>query len=182
MIKKKTLHFLITISSIIVSTALLMLPSPAAEYVAWFCPALFLTVFCGICCGFFPALLTGLLPHFLAYLVRNFSLPGADYTLYVTIGVLAVSGMMAAAVYAALHSSIGASVSAVLAGRLVLGSANLILYHVLGNTYTIRQFVSDGFVSVWAGLAAVAVLIPLIILIFRRRGIMKLLRDEKPTL
>ncbi|MBR6321598.1 MAG: hypothetical protein IKR59_01900 [Lachnospiraceae bacterium] len=182
MIKKKTLHFLITVSSIIVSTALLMLPSPAAEYVAWFCPGLFLAVLCGICCGFFPALLVGLLPPFAAYLVRNFSLPGAEFALYVPMGVLAVSGIMAAIVYGTLHSSIGASVSAVLAGRLVLGIANLILYHVLGDTYTIRRFVTDGFVSVWAGLLAVVILIPIIILIFRRRGVMKLLRDEKPTL
>ena len=182
MIKKPVLHFLITFASIIVSTALLLLPKPAAVYVSWCCPALFFAVLVGICCGFFPALLTGAFPPFLAFLVQKFALPSGDLLFYVPMAVYAVSGMTAACVYSALRTSIGAAVSAILAGRFVLGTANLVLYHLDGKTYTLRMFVTDGFLSVFSGLMLVLIMIPVLILLFRRRGIMKLLRNEKEIL
>ncbi len=178
MIKRPVLHFVITLASIIVSTALLLLPEPPAVYVAWLCPVLFFSVLTGICCGFFPALLTGILPPFFAYLVQKFALPGADPSFYVPMAVYAVSGITAAIVYRMLNSSIGASVSAVLAGRFVLGTANLVIYFLRGRTYTFRMFLYDGFLSVFSGLMLV-LLIPILILLFRRRGIMKLLRGER---
>ena len=182
MIKKPVLYFLITLASVIVSTALLLLPEPAAGYIAWFCPVLFFAVLSGICCGFFPALLVGALPPFLAYFVQKFALPGSDLLFYVPMAVYAVSGMTAAFVYAALHTSIGASVSAILAGRLVLGTANLIIYHLNGRTYTLMMFVRDAFLKEFSGLMLVLIIIPLLIQLFRRWGIMKLLRSEKPLL
>lgn len=179
MIKKRTLHLLITISSVIVSTALLLLPEPAAAYVSWLSPGLFFTVLTGIVCGFFPAVLVGALPPLLAFLVTNFSLPGKDWLFYVPMAVLAVSGLVSAGVYTALKTSFGASVSGILAGRFVLGVLNLVIYHLLGRTYTIGMFLRDGFVSVWAGLLLTAVFVPLLVVLFRRYGIMKLLRNEK---
>ncbi len=182
MVKKRTLHFLITISSIIVTTALGLLPEPAARYVVWFCPGLFLSILSGILCGFFPALLVGALPPVLTFLVRYFSLEGFDYTIYVPMAVFAVSGVVSAAVYAVLGTSIGASVSGVLSGRLVLGVMNLVIYHLIGRTYTVRMFAEEGFIAVWAGLLLAILLIPLLIRMFRRYGIMKLLKNEKPAL
>ena len=179
MIKKPVLHFVITMASIILSTALLLLPEPLAAYVAWFCPVLFFSVLTGICCGAVPAFLTGALPPFLAFLVQKFALPGPDFSFYVPMAVCAVSGVMAAVIFRTLNTSIGAVVSAVLSGRFVLGTANLVIWYLRGETYTLRMFFNDGFLSVFAGLLLVLVLIPVLILLFRRRGIMKLLRPGK---
>ncbi len=179
MIKKPVLHFLITLASIVVSTALLLLPEPPAVYVSWLCPVLFFSVITGICCGVVPALLTGLLPPFLSYLVQKFALPGADLSFYVPMAVYAVSGITAAVIFRTLNTSIGASVAAVLSGRFVLGTANLVLYYLRGETYTLRMFLYDGVFSVFSGLLLVLVLIPVLVLWFRRRGIMKLLRPGK---
>ena len=179
MIKKRTLKFLITLASVIVLTALLILPAPAERYVALLCPGLFLSILTGITCGVFPAILTGMLPPVLAAVLRDFGLSGISWQILCDSAVNTLSGVMAAIVYYRLKTSVGAVISGILLGRIVFGVLFLVFRHLEGATYTLRQFAEDAFRNVWAGLLLSAVLIPVLIRVFRRYGLMKLLREEK---
>ena len=61
-----------------------------------------------------------------------------------------------------------ALIGAMLAGRVVMGLANLILYGIKGNAYTMSAFVSGAFVTALPGIIIQLILIPAVIYWLRR--------------
>lgn len=64
-------------------------------------------------------------------------------------------------------------VSAMIAGRIVWGVVKAILLGVKGNTFTLKMFIIDGFVEAIPGIILQLILIPLVMTVLNKAGLIK---------
>ncbi|MBQ9106578.1 MAG: ECF transporter S component [Clostridia bacterium] len=67
-------------------------------------------------------------------------------------------------------------VTAMLAGRAVWGVAQVVLLGIKGNRFTLAAFIAGGFTNALPGIILQLILIPAVMLLLRRTGLMKLHR------
>ncbi len=177
MVKTASLHIVLTIMFILLGLAMPLLPAEYAAYAALFCPALFGTLLCSVLCGTVFGMITGAAVPVLSWLLYEESgfLPN---TLAMTLALIA-AGLTAGVIYRQLTTAIGAAVSGILAFGIVLAMTKVILYFRAGNYYTTDMFISEAVLAIWPGLVTGAIGIPLLTALFRKIGIMRVLRHEK---
>lgn len=177
MVKTAPLHIVLTIMFISLGLAMPLLPAEYAAYAAMLCPALFSTLLCSVLCGTLCAMITGAAVPVLTWLLYEETgfLPNA---LAMTLA-LTAAGLAAGIFYRQLTTSIGAALSGILAFGIVLTVTKVILYFRAGNYYTADDFLAEVVIGIWPGLLACVLGIPLLTALFRKLGIMRVLRHEK---
>ena len=152
-------------------------PEAYASYAALFYPALFLTLLAAILCGWLHAFLIGaLVPLLIMVLFRESELIPDVVTESI---VLSLSGLTAAICYNIFKSALGSVLAGLLLGRIAMAVTNMILYYYMGLSYTIGEFFDDAVLSVWPCLIACVVGIPILVALFRKLGVMTVLRHER---
>ncbi len=118
---------------------------------------------CGMICGWQYGLTVGGVTPILRSLI--FSQPILYPTAVAMAFELATYGIVAALLYRAFKKNLplslyGSLIGAMLAGRIVLGIANTILFAINGNTYTFALFLAGAFTNALPGIAVQLILIP----------------------
>lgn len=126
---------------------------------------------CGFICGAKYGLLSGLVTPFVAHLFNG--MPPLYPTAISMACELAAYGFVSGMVYRAINAKLPtlhqlvrvliALVVAMLAGRVVMAVANVVLLSVKGNSYTFSAFISGAFVTALPGIIVQLIVIPLIV-------------------
>jgi biotin transporter BioY len=64
-------------------------------------------------------------------------------------------------------------IGAMIAGRVVMGIANVILLGIAGNSYSFSGFIAGAFVTAWPGIVTQLILLPIILLGLKKTDVMK---------
>ncbi|NLC44059.1 MAG: ECF transporter S component [Clostridiales bacterium] len=87
---------------------------------------------------------------------------------------LATYGFVAGFLYKNLKLNVFISlIGAMIAGRVVMGIANVILLGISGNSYSFSAFIAGAFVTAWIGIVIQLILIPIILLGLQRTDVLK---------
>lgn len=87
---------------------------------------------------------------------------------------LAAYGFFAGLLYKKFKQNIIISlIGAMLAGRVIMGIANVILLGIKGSAYSFSAFIAGAFVNAWPGIIIQLVLIPIIMLGLQKTDVMK---------
>ena len=87
---------------------------------------------------------------------------------------LAAYGFFAGLLYKKFKLNVFISlIGAMLAGRVVMAIANVILLGIAGNSYSLSAFVAGAFVTAWPGIVIQLILIPIILLGLEKTDVMK---------
>ncbi len=87
---------------------------------------------------------------------------------------LATYGFVAGLLYKNFKLNVFISlIGAMLAGRVVMGIANVILLGFAGNSYSFSGFIAGAFVTAWPGIVIQLILIPIILLGLEKTDVMK---------
>ena len=156
-----------------------IIPGDAGKTVQMFALPLAAAVLTGILAGSIHGLLVGLLAPLVIFLIRG----DTDFLRDTLPAILSLgtSGFFAGLIYGRTGTSIGAAVGGVLSGRIALALAKILILYFLGEPYTVFAYLEEAFTGVWPGLAISLVLIPVIIFMLRKIGVMAILREEKNT-
>ena len=130
----------------------------------------------GFLCGPWWALAVGLI----APPMRHFIFHFPPYPTFVAMAFeLAVYGLVCGLMYRALPKKTPyiyvSLIVAMVAGRIVSGLANVVLYAVgaKGGTYTLSAFLAAHFITAWPAIALHIVLIPVLVIALRRAGVIR---------
>ena len=63
--------------------------------------------------------------------------------------------------------------------RIALAIVKILVLYFLGEPYTVFAYLEEAFTGVWPGLVICLVLIPVIIFMLRKIGVMAILREEQ---
>ena len=177
MIKEATLHILTAIILFLLGLALRLLPVIAGDDVLRFLPVLFVSLLAAVLTNeFFSGLLALLIPV-ISWLIGGARGFPEDY---VKEALSALAGGLACGVfYRAFRVTILAFFSGVLLSRFAYGLIAFVLSIVLSKSFTLSDFLREAFLNEWPGLVLCLVVLPLLILLLRKMGIMFMLRDER---
>lgn len=167
--KTGMLRFITAIIILTLLAALALVPAPAYELVSAFLPVLTVTVFASMLLGWFYGLLLGVLAPLLLSLILNGQILFPDTA--VETAVIAASALTAGLVYRALKTSVGACISALIAGRAVLSVLRILVSYFGGVSYTSNDFFAEGVMDVLPGLLLLLVLPPLLMAIANKTGL-----------
>ncbi len=130
---------------------------------------------CGFVCGWQWGLAVG----FVAPILRSmiFGMPPMMPTAVAMAFEMAAYGAACGLLYARLPKSNGSIyvslIGAMLIGRLVWGLVSLILYGIMGNTFTMQAFLAGAFLNAVPAIILHIALIPVIIIALRNAKVMK---------
>lgn len=130
-------------------------------------------------CGFICGAPYGLAVGFIVPLLRSvlFGMPMLFPTAVSMAFELCVYGCVTGLLYRRLPKKNSmiyiALVAAMIAGRVVAGVANVILYGVQGEGYSIQMFMTGMFVSAIPGIILQLVLIPIVVMLLRRAKVLE---------
>jgi thiamine transporter ThiT len=132
-------------------------------------------------CGFMAGWPWGAAVGFIAPLLRSvlFGMPAMFPNAVAMAFELAVYGLVCGLLYRALPKKTPyiyvSLIVAMIAGRIVSGLANVVLYAVgaKGGTYTLSAFLAAHFITAWPAIALHIVLIPILVLALQRAHIIK---------
>lgn len=175
--KRGLIHLIATVFMLLVSMILLIIPGEVGTYIQMFLPVLFFSVLAGVSMNAVSGVLIGFLAPAILYLVLHKTSFRAD-VIYQMIS-YAGAAFIAAIIYRIFKSSIGAAILAVLGSRILLLISRLIGHYVLTTSYTLFDYFEEAVKSCYPGLLLTLIIIPLLILLFRKRGLMKILRNEE---
>lgn len=138
-------------------------------------------ILCGLICGPMQGLMVGLLTPLLRSLL--FSMPPFYPTALAMSAELAAYGWTAGFLYHhsrwsclwALYKSL---LAAMLAGRMVYGLSMLVLLGLNGSAYTMEAFITGAFLSGLPGIVLQLVLIPAVMLLLHKTGMVPLRKVE----
>ncbi len=136
---------------------------------------------CGMICGWPYGLTVGAITPLLRSLL--FTKP-ALYPMAISMSFeLAAYGLVVALLYRLFHKNIplslyGSLLGAMLAGRIVLGIANTVLYGMGGRPYSFSAFVAGAFVEALPGIAVQLILIPMIMLSLQHAGLVPFQKND----
>lgn len=177
MVKTAPLHIVLTIMFLLLGLAMPLLPAGSYVWVSMLCPVLFGTLLCSILCGIPYAMIAGAAVPLLSGLLYGEAgtwIDALPMTLALTAG-----GLVSGIIYRQLTTSVGAGITGVLTFGIVLAATKVILCFRAGDYYTLDMFMNEAVTGIWPGLAACIVGIPVLTSIFRKAGIMRVLRHEK---
>ena len=179
MIRKYVLKLILSLMFLALAVLSGIIPGPAGKTVGMFALPLVLAILAGILSGTLEGLSVGILAPLLIFLIRG----DVDFLREALPAIISLgtSGFFAGLVYARCMSAVGASVAAVLSGRITLAVSKLLIYYALGEPYTVLMYVREAFTGVWPGLLIALVLIPVIIFMLRKIGVMAILREERES-
>lgn len=130
---------------------------------------------CGYVCGWQWGLAVG----FVAPVLRSmiFGMPPMMPTAVAMSFELAAYGAMTGWLYARLpknHVSVYVSlIGAMLFGRIVWGLVSVVLYGVMGNTFTVQAFLTGAFINAVPAIILHIAIVPLIVIALRRAKVLK---------
>lgn len=177
MTKELPLRIITAVMLFALTVVIPLVPAPYQAFVLLFSPALFLVMLSAILCGWFEAFLIGGAAPFAVWALYKAQALVPD-TLCAAL-MLSVSAVVTAVFYNVFKSSICACIGGILAGRIAFGISSVILNYELGNYYTIGDFFREAFTDVWPGLLCCMFGIPALIALFRKIGVMTVLRHER---
>ncbi len=183
MVKETTLHITIAFMCLLLAVAARILPGmgliPGLEpgmLERWLL-TLFFTVFTAVLSGGGYAVAVGLLAPLAAFFLlqegtfRDAALP--------EMAANALAGLTASIMYRTLKTAFGAALTGLLANRLGYTLTRLLNAASEGRSYTLEDVFREEIRAVWPGFLLVAVGLPALILIFRKIGVMRILRGER---
>ena len=173
MIKESTLHFVLALIAFLLSVILLLLPRNILPYVEMFCPVLFFAILTGMLTSPVYGAFVGALAPLAAFALRGTPVFLPD--VLANMISCAAAGVMAGICYQLFMFPFGAAVAALLLSRIVLGVTKVILCLILKMSYKFTDYLDEAMVSVWPGILACIVLIPLLLAALKKRGAMKAL-------
>lgn len=179
MVRKLLLSLILAVMFFALAVLSGIIPGEAGKTVAMFCLPLAASVLTGILAGSIHGLLVGLLAPLVIFLIRGDS----DFLRDALPAILSLgaSGFFAGLIYGRTGTSIGASLGGVLSGRIALALSKILILYALGEPYTVFEYLEEAVTGVWPGLAICLVLIPVIVFMLRKIGVMTILREEKDT-
>ena len=177
MIRKLVLKLILSLMFLALAVLSGIVPGSAGKTVEMFALPLAAAILAGILAGTPEGLSVGILAPLLIFLIRGDS----DFLRDALPAVISLgtSGFFAGLIYGRCKSAVGASLSAVLSGRITLAVSKMLIYYALGEPYTVLSYVREAFTGVWPGLLISLVLIPVIIFMLRKIGVMTILREEQ---
>ena len=168
--KSSTLHLVLaamfTALGVLLPMALHSVPNAGMVFLPMHIPVLL--------CGFIIGWKYGALVGFIVPLISA-SITGMPPIWPVGVSMaleLAAYGFFAGILYEKFNGYISL-IGAMLAGRIVMGIANVILLGIAGNTYTFSGFISGAFVTAFPGIIIQLILIPLILIALEKTDVMK---------
>lgn len=179
MIRKYVLGIILSIMFFALAVLSGIIPGEAGKTVAMFAIPLVSSILTGILAGSIQGLLVGLVSPLLVFLIRG----DTDFLRDALPAILSLgtSGFAAGMIYGRTGTSIGASIGAVLSGRIALALSKILILYLLGEPYTVFSYLEEAFTGVWPGLVISLVFIPLVIFMLRRIGVMAILREERSS-
>jgi len=136
---------------------------------------LFVALFAGVFCGPVPGFLVGLLIPLGAGALQQLDfIPDAA----AAAASLAAAGLTSGIFYTKFKTGLGACIGGILLEVPVFALAKLVLCLMDSRSWSLGDFLDECIVSVHAGLVLPCIVIPLLILLFRKAGVMELLRGE----
>ena len=176
MLKEGTLHFILTLMFILLGLLVPLIPGEYAHYAELLSPVLFGVILSGILLSFWEATLIGaLIPLGVCFLYGEVPLLPDTVILILT---YSVTGLFTGIIYSTLRTALGAVLSGLLAGRIAMGVSSVIFYYRAGDTYSFSQFSGEALLNLWPCIILCAVFIPVLTGIFRKQGVMQVLRHE----
>lgn len=174
--KQSLYQLIITVFFFLISMILLIIPGDIGKIVKMFLPVLFFAILAAILNGWFSGFFIGTLsPFFIFLILHNESFVEDIIYQMISFGGAAIT---AAVIYRIFKTAIGASFLGVLSSRILLLLSRLIGHYILSSSYTVMDHFYEGYIRVYPGLLLPVIIIPVLVLIFRRRGLMKILRNE----
>lgn len=164
--------FQLTYSALFLALALVLpfLTGQVPQIGAMLCPMHIPVLLCGFTCGWAPGLIVG----FIAPLLRSLIF-GTPFMYPVAVSMafeLACYGAVSGLLYRAFpKKNIYIYVSLIIsmiAGRIVAGIANVILYGIKGNEYTFEAFISASIIKAVPGIILHIVLIPVLVIVLKK--------------
>ena len=177
MTKEPVLHIMVTAMFLVASVALGLLPGVAGAVAARFLPALFSAVLVSILCGPFYGTLLGVLSPLLLWIL--FQETPFVRSIPAEILFSAFAGLTSGILYTVLRTGLGATLAGILSGTVIYGLAQVFTALAEGVTYDLAVFGKEAFLTVWPGLLLTAAAVPLLIVWFRRVGVMRVMRHER---
>ena len=179
MFRKYVLGIILSVMFFALAVLSGIIPGEAGKTVQMFALPLAATILTGILAGGIHGLLVGLLAPLVIFLIRGDS----DFLRDALPAILSLgtSGFFAGLIYTKTGSSIGASVGGVLSGRISLALTKILILYFLGEPYTVFAYLEEAFTGVWPGLIICLILIPVVIFMLRKIGVMAVLREEKSS-
>ena len=164
MIRKYVLKLILSLMFLALAVLSGIIPGSAGRTVEMFALPLAAAILAGILAGTPEGLGVGALAPLLIFLIRG----DTDFLRDALPAIISLgtSGFFAGLIYGRCMSAVGASVTAVLSGRITLAVSKLLIFYA-------------AFTGVWPGLLIALVLIPVIIFMLRKIGVMSILREER---
>ena len=177
MIRKYVLKLILSLMFLALAVLSGIIPGSAGRTVEMFALPLAAAILAGILAGTPEGLAAGVLAPLLIFLIRG----DTDFLRDALPAIISLgtSGFFAGLIYGRCMSAVGASVTAVLSGRITLAVSKLLIFYAVGEPYTVLIYVREAFTGVWPGLLIALVLIPVIIFMLRKIGVMSILREER---
>ena len=176
MVKETSLHLLIFLGLLFLTVLLYLLPDPVPQYAAmllWLTAAAMLASM--LCGEFYGVLISLLIPAFIWYMFERETFPASG----IREAASALCGCLACGMfYRFFHVTFRAFIAGVLASRIAYALTGFVLSVIFRNTARFTDFVREGIVNVWPGLILCLILLPLLVGLFRKQGLMFILRDE----
>jgi len=156
-----------------------IIPGRSAFYTDFLGLPLLLTVITGVVCGIVPGGFSGALIPCVASLV----LKQLDFMPDAVAGMISLSaaGLTAGIFYRKFKTGLGAAIGAVLIYLPLFALSKGGLELLRSSSYTFMDFVKEGILGAYPGLLLPIVITPLLVLLFRKSGLMETLWGEERT-
>ena len=177
MTKEPVLHIAVTVMFLMITVVLGLVPAPVARIAAMFLPVLFFVLLTSILCGpLYGAILGVLGPLLLGTIFPETEFLRAilpDCFFYGTAGL--VTGIL----YSLLRTSVGSVAAGILAALLAFAFARIVTGLVAGTGYYLSDFFREAVAHPSPGIVISAVSVPLLTVLFRKKGVMRVMRHER---
>ena len=170
-------HFLITAMALVTVWLLQLLPEPAAGIVGLFSPTLFFAVLIAILCGPVYAGFFGVAAPLIGFFL--FRSPAFFPEVLSEMISFGIAGITAGLLYYFFRTSVGTAAGSILSWILSYALSKLTALIVAGESYDFLTFLTDVFLKRGLGIVLTMSLIPLLIVRFRKKRIMWVLRRER---
>ena len=179
MTKEPVLHIAVTVMFLMLTVVLGLVPDPVARIASMFMPILLFVLLTSILCGPFYAAFLGVVGPLLLGTVFPETLflraVAPDLFFYLA------SGIVTGVLYSLLKTSVGSVIGGVLSALFVFGLARIVSQLFAGSSYYLIDYFEEAIRHPAPGLILSLVAVPLLILVFRKHNIMRVMRNERQS-
>ena len=173
--KNPVLATILSVMFLVLSVLSMIIPGKAGEITAMFLLPLFFVLLCGILTGAALPAAVGVISPLVAFLITGNGRFVADVLPFAL--ALSGAGIMAGILYGRMRTVVGATEAALLFFVVLYGVAKMILMLAIAESYKATDFLGTIFVRQLPGVLLCAVGVPLVSVLLRQIGILKVLRD-----